>query len=386
MFLKKMIERNNKLIETSFQLHQAGKILPDSYVVDMDVLLENAKAILEEGNKNHIDQYFMLKQLGRNPIIAQELIKLGYKGAVVVDFKEALVMMQHNIPICNVGHLVQMPKQMVQELVDYGCEYFTVFSLDKIKEINEAAKNSNRIQKLLLKVVGKDDMIYSGQTAGFRLEELKDVVEQIKKLENVRIEGITSFPCFLYDENEEKIKSTNNLNTLLSAKEILKNEGIEVKNVNAPSATSVFTIKEMGKYPVNSAEPGHGLTGTTPMHAKKNCVECPCVLYLSELSHNFDGHAYCYGGGHYRRSHVANALVGKNLNDAKMVSIIPPTDESIDYYFEIPETCEISDTVIMAFRFQIFVTRSQVVLVKGISTNTPQIMGIYNSLGDEITR
>ena len=52
MFLKKMIERNNKLIETSFQLHQAGKILPDSYVIDMDVLLENAKAILEEGNKN----------------------------------------------------------------------------------------------------------------------------------------------------------------------------------------------------------------------------------------------------------------------------------------------------------------------------------------------
>ncbi len=83
---------------------------------------------------------------------------------------------------------------------------------------------------------------------------------------------------------------------------------------------------------------------------------------------------------------MANALVGKNLNDAKLVRIIPPTDESIDYYFEIPETCEISDTVIMAFRFQIFVTRSQVVLVKGISTNTPQIMGIYNSLGDEITR
>lgn len=196
MFLKKMIERNNKLIETSFQLHQAGKILPDSYVIDMDVLLENAKAILEEGNKNHIDQYFMLKQLGRNPIIAQELIKLGYKGAVVVDFKEALVMMQHHIPICNVGHLVQMPKQMVQELVDYGCEYFTVFSLDKIKEINEAAKNSNQIQKLLLKVVGKDDMIYSGQTAGFRLEELNDVVEQIKKFKNVRIEGVTSFLVF----------------------------------------------------------------------------------------------------------------------------------------------------------------------------------------------
>ena len=212
MFLNKMIERNSKLIETSFQLHQMGKILPDSYVVDMDTLLENAKLILDEGRKYHIDQYFMLKQLGRNPIIAQELMKLGFKGAVVVDFKEALVMMKHHIPICNVGHLVQMPKQQVQKLVDYGCDYFTVFSMEKVREIDQAARRANRVQKLLLKVVGSDDMIYSGQTAGFRLEELENIAEQIKQFDHVSIEGVTSFPCFLYSENEKKITPTNNLN------------------------------------------------------------------------------------------------------------------------------------------------------------------------------
>ena len=37
-------------------------------------------------------------------------------------------MMNHHIPISNVGHLVQMPKSMVEELVAYGCRYFTVFS------------------------------------------------------------------------------------------------------------------------------------------------------------------------------------------------------------------------------------------------------------------
>ena len=383
MFLNKMIERNSKLIETSFRLHQMGEIFPDSYVIDMDTLLKNAKAILNAGNRYNIDQYFMLKQLGRNPFIAKELIRLGFKGAVVVDYKEALVMMKHHIPICNIGHLVQIPKYMVQKFVDYGCEYFTVFSLDKVKEINQAAKKAKKVQKLLLKVVGMNDMVYSGQTAGFRLEELEGVAEQIKQLHYVSIEGVTSFPCFLYNENEEKIMPTNNLSTLLKAKEILKLKGFDIKNVNAPSATSVFTIEEMGHYFVNSCEPGHGLTGTTPMHAKKDCAEIPCVVYVSEISHNFDGHSYCYGGGHYRRSHVTNALVGKNLQEAKKVKIIPPTDESIDYYFEIPNTCHISDTVIMAFRYQIFVTRSQVVLVKGISTNSPQIVGVYNSLGDE---
>lgn len=384
MFLNKIIEKNSKLVETSFNLHQEGKVLPDSYIVDLDTLLQNAKSILEQGRKQNIDLYFMLKQLGRNPLIAKELVRIGYKGAVVVDFKEALVMMEHHIPISNVGHLVQTPKCIVQSLVDYGCEYFTVFSIEKIKEINECAKKSNKVQKLLLKVVGQEDMIYSGQTAGFRLEELEDMVNQIKSLEYVSIQGVTSFPCFLYNENVGKIEPTNNLNTLLKAKKILEKKGINIKNVNAPSTTSVYTLKQMEEYPINSGEPGHGLTGTTPLHAYKDCVEVPCVTYVSEISHNFDGHAYCYGGGHYRRSHVANALVGKNLRTSKKMNIIPPSDESIDYYFEIPSACNISDTVVMAFRYQIFVTRSQIVLVKGIQSGKPEIVGIYDSLGDEI--
>ena len=157
------MEKNSKLIEASFRLHQEGKILPDSYVIDLDTLFQNAKAILKQGQKENIELYFMLKQLGRNPLIAKELVKMGYKGAVVVDFKEALVMMKHHIPISNVGHLVQAPKSLIQALVDYGCDYFTVFSIEKIKEINECAKKVNKVQPLLLKVVGKEDVIYSGR-------------------------------------------------------------------------------------------------------------------------------------------------------------------------------------------------------------------------------
>ena len=122
----------------------------------------------------------MLKQLGRNPYIAKKLVELGYDGAVVVDFKEAQVMMKHDIPISNVGHLVQPPKAMLQALVNYHCTYFTVFSLEKIKDINECAKKAGIVQKLLIKVVGENDMIYSGQTAGFHLNELDELIKRSK--------------------------------------------------------------------------------------------------------------------------------------------------------------------------------------------------------------
>lgn len=384
MFINKMLETNKKLIDVAFDLHQKGLILPDSYVIDMDTLLSNAKKIYEEAEKQHIDAYFMLKQVGRNPVIAEELIKIGYKGCVVVDYKEALVMMRHHIPISNIGHLVQTPKAMLQKIVDYGCDYYTVFSLDKIADLDECAAKSHKKVKLMLKTVGKNDMIYSGQTAGFRLETLDDVIRQIKQYNHVEIKGVTSFPCFLYDEQKGKICATPNFQTLIEAKRILRNHGIEIDNLNAPSTSSVATLKAMKGYEVNSIEPGHGLSGTTPLHAYMDCAETPAVVYVSEISHNFDNLAYCYGGGYYRRGHVQNAIVGKNSEGCRHVKVIPPTDESIDYYFGLSEMCHVSDTVIMAFRFQMFVTRSNVCLVDGIQSNAPVLRGIYTSLGDEV--
>ena len=66
--------------------------------------------------------------------------------------------------------------------------------------------------------------------------------------------------------------------------------------------------------------------------------------------------------------------------------MIPPTDESIDYHFELSENSKVGDTVIMAFRSQIFVTRSDVAVVSGIQTGQPRIEGIYDSLGKQIRR
>ena len=293
-------------------------------------------------------------------------------------------MMRHYIPIANIGHLVQTPKSMLQKIVDYGCHYYTVFTVDKVRELNECAKKNGKKISLLLKVVGESDTIYSGQTAGFRLEILDDAVEKIKKFEYVEIKGVTSFPCFLYDEEKDAVCATDNFYTLMTAKKILERHDITVENVNAPSASSVATLEAMKGYTVNSAEPGHGLTGTTPLHAYRSCAEIPCVAYVSEISHNFDGLSYCYGGGFYRRGHLENALVGGSLESAKKMKVIPPGMESIDYYFGLEEPCKINETVVMAFRFQIFVTRSNVCLIDGLHSKKPKLIGTYNSLGDEI--
>lgn len=384
MFIEQTVKRNRELIEAAFSLHQSGRLMPDSYLVDMDSLLSNAKQILDEAKKHQIKLYFMLKQLGRNPYIAKELVKMGYAGAVVVDFREAQIMMDAQIPIGNVGHLVQVPDAMIPKVVDYGPEVMTVYSLEKAEKINRAAEAAGKTQGILLRVYSREDMIYSGQTAGFLLDDLENTANRIRtSCGNLNIRGVTSFPCYLYDEGSGDIQPTQNLRTVRRAAEILHKMGIEADMLNTPSTTCVHTIGKMARFGGNCGEPGHGLTGSTPMHAVRDLEEIPSVVYVSEISHNFSGHAYCYGGGHYRRSHVRYAMVGRDFERAERLPVIPPADECIDYHFEIPMECRIGDTVVMAYRYQIFVTRSEVVLVEGIRKGNPRVIGVYDSMGRE---
>ena len=384
MFLNKTIERNRALVETAVRFHQKGTLLPDTYVIDMDALSSNAARIKQAGDRNHVLLYFMLKQIGRNPVIAEELMRLGYSGAVTVDFREALAMIDAGIRLGNIGHLVQIPKAALKTILAAEPDIATVYSLEKAREIDDVCGALHREQKLMLRLQGKTDCLYSGQDGGFSLEELPNAVKEIGTLKNVRIAGLTSFPCFLYQDASGTIEPTPNITTMQTAKELLNGMSVEIEQMNMPSATCCSSIPLIREAGGTHGEPGHGLSGTTPLHAVADCEEIPAIVYLTEISHNYNGCAYCYGGGHYRRSHVEHALVG-SPEKGRILKVTPPTEESIDYYFGLDEKAPVSESVVMAFRTQIFVTRSEVALVKGISTGSPEIVGIYTALGKRLT-
>ena len=383
MFVSRLQKDNPKFIDAMVKLQQQGSLLPDSYAVDMEQFRANAAAIVASAKEKGIKLYFMLKQIGRNPVLAQELVKLGYDGAVVVDFKEAQVMMRHNIPIGNVGHLVQIPEAMVSQVVAYGPEVITVYTVEKAKSISRAAEKLGKVQKILVRVFGDGDMIYPGQTAGIHLDALPAFLKEMAALPGVQVAGITSFPCFLFDAKADDILPTPNLQTVLRAKQILLDNGIEPEIINTPSTTCCRTLELMAQFGCNCGEPGHGLTGTTPLHVDHVQPEKSCIAYVSEISHNFDGLAYCYGGGHYRRSHVENALVGADSKELRPVKVIAPSVEAIDYHFGLDSGCNVGETVIMAFRFQVFVTRSDMVLIEGVAEGQPSVSGVWDSLGNQ---
>ena len=377
MFLDLVNRRNRSLVDFAVKLHQDGEILPDTYVVDLDAVIQNAKYMSKIANKENVELYYMLKQIGRNPFIARALAEnTDIKKAVVVDYKEALRMMEEGLSLGNVGHLVQIPDALLEKIISYGTDYITVYSFEKVQQIIRVANRLKKHQKLLLKVIEKDDNIYDGQYGGFHLSDLNDVIAIVKESEWVEIGGLTSFPCFLFDGNENIIP-TNNMTTVRRAKEILEKEGIQ-SILNMPSATCSVTIPEIRKLGGHQGEPGHALTGTTPLHAVLDLPEIPALVYVSEISHNLDGHSYFYGGGYYRRGHFENVEV-VNADNVAFDVVLPLKDESIDYYIETKNEHPVGATVI-------FVTRSDLAIVSGLQSGNPHLVGIYDSLGNKVRR
>jgi len=95
------------------------------------------------------------------------------------------------------------------------------------------------------------------------------------------------------------------------------------------------------------------------------------------------------GVGFYRRSHARCALVGKDFPEMRrrVVPIRETPPEYIDYYGTLEKgthPIEVGDTVIYAFRTQIFVTRSEVALVEGIQSGNPSLRAVYDSSGKKL--
>ena len=386
MFLSRLKENNPALLKYAFEAAKKGEILPDTYILDLDTIIQNAKIMKEEADKYNLDLYFMLKQIGRNPVVAQALQDLGFAGAVCVDYKEALCMIENGVKVANVGHLEQIPTAALQKIISSKPTVVTVYSLDKIKEINNVAKELGIVQGLLIRLTDADSQLYSGQIAGFHTDCIKNLIAEVNRLNHVEIKGLTVFPALLYDDATKTILPTENINVINRGIEICNKHGLTDLNINLPSATCTASIKLIHDLGGTSGEPGHGLTGTTPLHKVTDQPEKIGYCYVSEISHNYEDKAYCYGGGLYRRGHMENVLVGTSLQDAKLSKVKAPDLDSIDYHFEIDENYPVGLTCVMCFRTQIFTTRSHVAVVKGLQTGKPECVGLYDAVGKEINR
>jgi predicted amino acid racemase len=395
VFLDVLRRRNPAFLEAVVALHQAHRLPANAYALDLDAVRANAEVMRREADRHGLDVFAMTKQVGRAPGFFAALRAGGIDAGVAVDMADARPMVAAGMTLGHLGHLVQVPRAEAEAAAALQPRNWTVFSDDKAAEAAAASRAAGRTQDLLARIHAVGDRFYSGHEGGFPAEDVVAVAERIERLDGARFAGITTFPALLFDAAAGDVRPTPNLATLERAAERLRAAGLGAPRVNAPGTTSSALFGLLAGHGATQVEPGHGLTGTTPLHRLRDLAELPAICYVTEVSHRHAGRAFAFGGGLYIDpvfgDYQVRALLADRpgLEDARTVDASIPPPAAIDYYAQLdvdggpaPRT---GATVVFGFRPQAFVTRAYVVGIAGVSTGRPDVAGIWTTDGREAT-
>ncbi|MFI6880724.1 YhfX family PLP-dependent enzyme [Streptomyces sp. NPDC050400] len=384
MFLDSLLTRNPELVDAAADLHRRGAIPPDTYVMDLDAIEGNARLLAAEAERLGLTLWFVVKQLGRNPELIKAIARHIPKYAAI-DPPEARTLHATGARAGNLGHLVQIPRRDLPEMLAWRPETVTVYDLANARAVSDAAAELGFVQDVLIRLEGAEGSVYPGQEGGVPLAGIDEFAAAAEQLPGVRIAGVTAFPCVLCDPATGAPTPTPNFELALKARQTLAARGHQGLKLSAPSATSMATLPLLAELGATHGEPGHSLTGTTPLHAHDlTQPEKPAYVYVTEVAHTLaDGRPAVHGGGFYPRSNIKAALLPRTglrlpVQDA------PP--ENIDYYrlLDAPAPgadVRAGDTALLAFRTQIFVTRSTVAVVAGLSAGAPRLVGLFDAQG-----
>ena len=391
MFLDLIRRRNPKLIEQAIALHQAGKLPANAYVIDLDAVEDNARAIAGAAAKFGLTVLAMTKQMGRNGSFCRAVKRGGIAKAVAVDMECARATHRAGMEVGHIGHLVQVPKREAEAAAHLSPDWWTVFNFDKAREAGAASRKRGRVQPLLARIQAAGDQFYRGHEGGFSASDIVAVADELDRTPGGRFAGVTTFPALLFDPASGKVKPTPNLETLRRAAESLAKAGRQRIEINAPGTTSSATVEALAEAGATQIEPGHGLTGTTPLHAVEDLPERPAAVYLTEVSHLAGNEAFCFGGGLYIDpvfpDYQVTAIVAREPTTAAAAlrNVEIPVPAAIDYYGMIdaggPSKPQPGDSVVFGFRAQAFVTRAYVVGISGLSRGQPVVEDVHDAFG-----
>lgn len=386
MFLKTLIERNPRFLGAACALHREGRIPAGCFALDLDAVEANARVLSSAAAKLGLTVFGMTKQFGRHADALDAACRGGIGSFVAVDMACARAVRAAGRRLGHLGHLVQVPRAETGAACALDPDYWTLYSLDKALECSAACVAAGRTQKVLMRVRAEGDVFYRNQEGGFPAETLARSVAAVRALPGLDLRGFVTFPAQLFDQGRGEVEPTHNLGTLARVRAEFASALGGRPEINAPGTTSAATLARLAEAGATQVEPGHALTGTTPLHAVRDLPEIPAMLYLSEVSHEAGGESFFYGGGLYADPVFApyplKALCGddpETIGRNAVPAEIPP-DSMIDYHGMLkpeggrrPAT---GDTVILGFRAQAFVCRAPVVGIRGVSTGSPSVASL----------
>jgi predicted amino acid racemase len=402
-----LARRNPGLIDAGATLHRTGEIPPDCYVVDLDMIGANCRALSVAIADTRLLNFFEAKQFGRCPPICAAVRENGFDAALAIDMEELYALERLGVPIGHAGHLGQIPAADVEHVVTTTRpQYVTVYSLDKCHQIARVAASHGLVQPVVLRVDGPRDIVVRSLAGGVAESEALRLIAEIARLDGVRFAGFTTYPAIRFDLRRQSWATTSNFETMTRLTDRVQRElGIDVEHVNAAGnicAASVGLIAGGATH----CEPGQAFVGGLVANAFQDQVEVPAMAYVTEVSHIVDGVPYVFAS-----SWVANNTVGiwNHLDYDTLLGTIPGSDGAVDrpvsarpqqfaasdptafmYNAIRPldgQGAKVGDTVVFGFRSQLYRANGGLLaVVAGLADGAPRLRGLFDRNGNAVTR
>ena len=390
MFLSQLMKRNERFLEIVAGAHATGDLRTNCYAIDLDTVEANATKMSQAASSLGLTLLAMTKQMGRNPDYCAAIARGGITDAVAVDHECGVYAYRGGMGIGHIGHLVQVPQYEVHEAMTLKPKMWTVFSREQAQLVNDAATTRGIVQDIAVRVWDERCIFYPGHAGGIHLSQVSAFADSLKDLGNVRLTGVTSFPALLFDKDSRQLRLTGNASVIAEAADIVSKHAGQPAVVNMPGTTGTDALKMLAAAGATQAEPGHGLTGTTPLSVFEDTPEVPAVCYVTEVAHHHQGEAYVIGGGLYTDPVLGEvptrALVISKDGVKEVFDVEMPAPGAIDYYARLQPNSNgtlppVGSTVIFGFRAQVFVSRGLTAGITGVSTGKPKVLSAYASSG-----
>ena len=399
MLLDRTLRRNPELVAAAIDLHQRGAVPAGTYLVDLDAVAHNASLLAAEARRFGLRTYAMTKSYGRNPFVTSVALAMGLDSTVAVEAREAYLIHRFGLPVGHVGHLGAVPLREAPRIVAMQPDVITVFTVEAAAAISAAAVEQGRDQALFVRVNRPSDEVFRGFVGGWTLEECVSGIRPILGLPNVHIAGVTSYPNISYSTRATSALALNStFTTMVEAKERLERElELDPLRINAPANNGCATFGLLARHGVTDVEPGHALLGGGLLHALEDLPEKPAQVFVSEVSHRWEGELYTIGGGMLYVESFGGAqesplgcIVGRTYGEAVEHRTTMSYAGHVDYYAVCEDVpgARTGDTAVYALHPQFFVNRAYVAVASAVASGVPRVEAVFdwacNALGPDL--
>ena len=309
-------------------------------MIDLDAVEANARALRAEADRHGLKLFAMTKQMGRNGSFCAALRRGGIDKAVAVDMECARACRRAGLEIGHIGHLVQVPRAEADAAASLVAGLLDGLQLREGGGGRCGGDDSGAAGRICWPASRpRATASIAATRAASKPPTCFAVADRLDDLAGGtlrRHHHVSGAPLRCGGARDQADAEPDDARKGPPKRWPARaGSGIEI---NAPGTTSSVAMQALADAGATQVEPGHGLTGTTPLHALEDLPELPAVVYVTEVSHLHHGEAYCFGGGLYIDpvfpDYQVKAVVAREPTSAERalrnVEIPPPA--AIDYY------------------------------------------------------